>query len=49
MVEICKIVLDRFAIPAEWALSIAVPIYEGKGDNSNCRCYRAVKHLEHGM
>ena len=33
----------------EWALSIMVPIFKGKGDIRNCSCNRAVKLLEHGM
>ena len=36
-------------MPAEWALSIVVPIFKGKGDISNCSFYRAVKLVEHGM
>ena len=36
-------------MPAEWALSIVVLIFKGKGDIRNCSCYRAVKLLEHGM
>ena len=33
----------------EWALSIVVPIFKGKGDIRNCSCYGDVKLLEHGM
>ena len=36
-------------MPVEWALSIVVSIYKGKGDISNCSCNRAVRLLEHGM
>ena len=36
-------------MPAEWALSIVVPIFKGKGDIRNCNYYGAVKVLEHGM
>ena len=49
MAEICQNVLSGFGMPAEWALSIVVPIFKGKGDIMNCNCYRAVKLLEHGM
>ena len=49
MAEICQKVLDAFGMPAEWALSIVVPIFKGKGDILNCSCYRAVKFLEHEM
>ena len=34
-------------MPVEWALSIVVPVFKGKGDIRNCSCYRAVKLLEH--
>ena len=44
MAEICQ--RPRWI---EWALSIVVPIFKGKGDIRNCSCYRAVKFLEHGM
>ena len=36
-------------MPDEWALSIVVPIFKGKGDIRNCSCYQAVEYLEHGM
>ena len=49
MEEICQKVLDGCAMPAEWALSIVVPIFKGKGDIRNCSCYVALKLLEHGM
>ena len=49
MAEICQKVLDGYGIPAEWALSIVVPIFEGNGDIRNCSFYGAVKPLWHGM
>ena len=36
-------------MPAELALCVVVPIFNGKGDITNCSCYRAVKLLDHGM
>ena len=36
-------------MPAEWVLSIVIPIFKGKGDIINCSCYRAMTLLEHGM
>ena len=30
MAEICQKVLDGFGIPAEWALSVVVPIFKGR-------------------
>ena len=49
MAEIHQKVINGFGLPAEWDLSIVVPFFKGKGDIRNCSCYRAVKHLEHGM
>ena len=49
MEEICHKVLDGFAMPAECALRIVVPIINGKGDLQNCSCHRAEKLREHGM
>ena len=49
MAEICHKVLDGFGMPAEWSLSIVVPIIKGKGDIQNCSCYVAVWLHEHGM
>ena len=43
------LVLNRFRIQVEWALSIVVPIFTWKDDISNCSCYGAVKLLEHGI
>ena len=36
-------------MPVEWALSIVVPIFNGKGDIRKCIDSTAVKLLEHGM
>ena len=33
MAETCQKVLDGFGMPVEWAISIAVPIFKGKGNN----------------
>ena len=49
MAEICQKVLDGFEMPVEWALSIVVPIFMGKGDIRNYSCHRAAQILEHGM
>ena len=49
MAEICQRVQYGFGMPVEWALSIVVPIFKGKGDIRNCNCYSAVNLLEHGM
>ena len=39
MVEICLKVLYVFAMPAEWVLSIVVPIFKWNVDIWNCCCY----------
>ena len=39
MAEECQAVLDGFGMPVELALSIVVPIFNGKGDIRNCSCY----------
>ena len=36
-------------MPAEWALSIEVPIFKGKGNIRNCNRHRSMKILEHRM
>ena len=49
MVELCQSVLDGRGMPNDWALSVVVPIFKGKGDTINCGVYRGVKLLEHAM
>ena len=49
MVELCQSMLDGRGMPDEWALSVVVPIFKGKGDAMNCGAYRGVKLLEHAM
>ena len=49
MVELCQSMLDGRGIPNEWALSVVVPIFKGKGDAMNCGAYKGVKLLEHAM
>ena len=41
MAEICQKVLDGLGMPGEWALSIMVPIFKGKGDIRHCSCSEA--------
>ena len=36
-------------MPANWATSVAIPIFNGKGDTMNCGKYRGVKLVEHAM
>ena len=49
MAEICLNILDGLGMPAEWALSVMVPIFHGNGDIQNCSSYGAVKLLERVM
>ena len=49
VVELCQSVLDGRGMPDEWALSVVVPIFKGKGDAMSCGAYRGVKLLEHAM
>ena len=43
MVELCQSVLDGRGMSDEWALSVVVPIFKGKGDAMNSGAYRGVK------
>ena len=43
MVELSQSVLDGRVLPDEWALSVVIPIFKGKGDAMNCGAYRGVK------
>ena len=36
MVELCQGVLDGRGMPHEWALSVGVPLFKGKGDAMSC-------------
>ena len=49
MMKLCQDVLDGRGMPDEWALSIVVPIFKGKGDVLSCGSYRGVKLMEHVM
>ena len=47
MVELCQSALDGRGMPDEWAPSVLIPIFKGKGDAMSCGGYRGVKLLEH--
>ena len=49
MMELCQRVLDGKGMPDDWALSVVIPIFKGKGDATSCGAYRGVKLLEHAM
>ena len=42
-------IITECRIPEDWKNSILVPVYKGKGDQSECGSYRAIKLLEHAM
>ena len=39
--EVCLRILDVKGIPADWATSVTIPIFRGKGDIMNCGMYKA--------
>ena len=49
LVDICHRVLNGFVMPVEQAISVVVPIFNGKGDSRNCSCYLAVNLFEYEM
>jgi hypothetical protein len=49
MVKLCQGVLNGNGMPDDWAMSVIVPIFKGKGDAMSCGSYRGVKLLEHAM
>ena len=49
LMELCQSILDGKGMPDDWATSVAIPIFKGKGDIMNCGMYRVVKQLEHAM
>ena len=40
-------ILDEEGKPADWATTLATPIFNGKGDIMNCGMHRDVNFLEH--
>ena len=49
LMESCHNIQDGKGMPANWATSVAISIFKGKGDIVNCGMYRGVKLLEHAM
>ena len=49
LMEVCQRILDGKGMPEDWATSVAIPIFKGKGDITNCGMYRGVQLLEHAM
>ena len=49
MTELCQGVLNGRGMPEDWALSVVLPLFKGKGDVLSCGSYRGIKLLEHAM
>ena len=49
MSDLLKAVWDKEKIPEGWRKSLIVPIFKKKGDILECRNYRGIKLLEHGL
>ena len=49
LMEQCQRIQDGKGMRADWATSLANPMFKGKGNIMNCGMYRGVKLLEHAM
>ena len=49
MCEVLREVWRSERIPDEWTRSVIVPIFKSKGDILDCKQYRGIKLLEHGL
>ena len=49
MWEVLREVWRSERIPDEWTRSVIVPIFKNKGDILDCKQYRGIKLLEHGL
>ena len=49
LIELCHRILDGKGMPEDWATSVTIPIFKGKGDIMNCGMYMGVKLLEHAI
>jgi len=49
MKELCQQLLNDRGMSDEWKTGVVIPIFEGKGDVTECGRYRGVKLLEHAM
>ena len=47
--ELLNRIIKEEKIPTEWTKSYIVTIYKGKGDPVQCKNYRGIKLLEHGL
>ena len=44
--ELCQRISDENGMPADWATSVVIPSFKGKGDIMYCDMCRGVKLLE---
>ena len=49
LTAVFKKVVECEEYPLEWAQSLTIPLYKGKGDALSCGQYRGLRLLEHGM
>ena len=49
LMELCQKMLDGKRMPEDWATSVEIPIFTGKGDIMNSGMHRGVELLEHAM
>ena len=49
MIGLYHSVIDGLGMLAELVLFIVVPIFNWKCGKRNCICFKAMKHIEHGM
>ena len=49
MWEVLREVWRSEKILEEWTRSVIVPIFKNKGDILDCKQYRGIKLLEHGL
>ena len=49
MTELPNRIIKEEKILTEWTKSYIVTIYKGKGDPMQCKNYRGIKLLEHGL
>ena len=49
LTEVFQKIMESEEYPCEWAQSLTIPLYKGKGDALSCGQYRGLRLLEHGM
>ena len=49
LTEVFQKIVETEEYPSEWAESLTIPLYKGKGDALSCGQYRGLRLLEHGM